>query len=136
MTVGKDIMSGVAGGVGGVPGGAPEAGKPLGTAKTSSVERFNDLMDAGQKGETAPVDAENTPDAVSVTDRIMQGVNDVNVKLDKSQAEVARVFQKEDATQMDLIKANFAMLESSTLISAASKVTEKITQGVKTLQQG
>lgn len=136
MTIGKDLMPGVAGGVGGVPGGAPEAGKPFGAAKANSVERFNELMDAGQKAEPASVDGENAPNAVSVTDRIMQGVNDVNAKLDKSQAEMARVIEKEDVTQIDLIKANFAMLESSTLISAASKVTEKITQGVKTLQQG
>lgn len=134
-SIGKMGMGGVGGAV---PGGAPGAKDTPGVPSGESVDRLNDLLNTTQQPQQ-PAEAGAVADpqaAEAAPDRLRDAVNSINQRLDQAQSDTLAVFQKEDVTQMDLIKANFAMLESSTIISAASKVTEKITQGVKNLQQG
>lgn len=89
---------------------------------------------AGQVGAAQPPAAPGAP--LSMGDRILRGMSAVGDKIQAGRAEAAGVLGKENVTQADLMRANFSMLESSTLVSAVSKTTEKITQGIKTLQQG
>ncbi len=141
-----DITKAGIGGVGGMaPGGLPGAEGAKGSPGAGSVERLNDLLNAAQQQQPQPpadpaqvagAQPAETPGAESVTGRVLDNMNSINQRLDRTQADILAVFDKPDATQMDLIKANFALLESGTIVSAASKVAEKVTQGVKNLQQG
>lgn len=129
--------------------GAPKPGGPA--PEANDVERFQEAMsrhaEAGAGGGAAqppPADAaqmqpqppaQETGEA-SLGDRILRGFGAVSQKINAGQGEAVNVLGKENVTQADLLRANFSMLESNTLVTAIGKTTEKVTQGVKTLQQG
>jgi len=69
-------------------------------------------------------------------DRILAGLSGASQKIQEGRATAVQALGAENVSQADLLKANFALIESSTLVSAVSKTAEKITQGLKTLQQG
>lgn len=121
---------------------APAVGKPAGDPSPGDVERFQALRGVGPDA-TPPARPEAPGDAVSppagpesMGDRILRGMSSVGDKIEAGRARALEVVESGEATQADLLRANFALLESTTLVSAVSKTTEKITQGVKTLQQG
>lgn len=86
------------------------------------------------QAQAAADSAQAAPEAVG--DRILQGISSVSDKIQAGRQEAADVLAKPDVSQADLLRAQFALLESTTMVSAVGKTTEKITQGLKTLQQG
>ena len=114
-------------------------------AATDDVARFQDVMQSRENpvaaSSSSPVNAapplvpagETQP---ALGDRILSGMSAASEHVQAGRAEAAALLGKSDATQADLLRANFAMMESSTMVSAIAKTTEKITQGIKTLQQG
>lgn len=120
-----------------------QVGKDTGTPSPtdgSDVARFQEAMnqpDPVAAGTPLP----ETPDVPSsepqdVADRILRGMSSASETIQAKRGEAAEIMTKENATQADLLRANFSMIEASTMVSAISKTTEKITQSVKTLQQG
>lgn len=75
-------------------------------------------------------------EAMSVGDRILQGMSSVSDQVQAGRAQAVEALGGENVSQADLLKAQFSMLESNAIVSAVSKTTEKITSGIKTLQQG
>lgn len=73
---------------------------------------------------------------LSVGDRILQGMSSVSDQVQAGRTQAVEALGKENVSQADLLKAQFSMLESNAIVSAVSKTTEKITSGIKTLQQG
>ena len=108
----------------------------------NDVEKFQAAMDrpgmekAGNPPPAAAVQPTTTAEPASMGDRILRGISSAGEKIQAGRAEAISVLGKENLSQADLLRANFSLMESSTLVSAVSKTTEKITQGVKTLQQG
>ncbi|MCC8189013.1 MAG: hypothetical protein LIP77_00020, partial [Planctomycetes bacterium] len=91
-------------------------------------------VDAGSQAAVPPATTEAP--AAALGDRILQGMNAASASVQAGRSEAVDLLGRENITQADLLRANFAMLESSNLVSAIAKTTEKITQSVKTLQQG
>lgn len=138
------------GGPQGLGGGAPGPGP---VDKAGDVGRLEDAMEALKNkppsGEAQPADeaaragaeagaagpglAQNPP---SVGDRIIKGITSVSDQIQAGRTQAAEALGKNTVTQADLLRAQAAMMESSTLVSAVGKTVEKITQGVKNLQQG
>jgi hypothetical protein len=71
-----------------------------------------------------------------MADRILQGMTGVADKIQEGRAEGMSVIGREDVSQADLLRAQFAMNESSTLLTAASKTVQSIKDSIKQLQQG
>jgi hypothetical protein len=118
-----------AGAGGGIPADAGE----------SDVARFHEAMNPAAMRDAAPPSAAEAFSASrpqGVGDRIIHGMQSVSESVQAGRKEAAGIMMKENVTQADLLRANFAMMESSALVSGISKTTEKITQGLKTLQQG
>ena len=117
----------------------PEAearGRDPGAPPEGDVERLNAALDPG-KGRLPPVTpAAGGAEAQSMGDRIIQGISSAGREIQAGRGEALSVLGKKDVSQADLLKANFALMESSVRVSMASKTVEKITQGIKTLQQG
>ncbi|MDR3211639.1 MAG: hypothetical protein LBU79_06970 [Planctomycetota bacterium] len=121
---------------------AGAASKTPDAAGSGEVERFQ----AAMRPPEAQLATNQPPAAVppvaapgsdlSVGDRIIQGISRVSDKIQTDRAAALETIGKNDLTQADLLKANFSMMESSNLVSLTSKVGEKISQGLKTLQQG
>ncbi len=121
------------------PANAAPAGSRPAAPGAGDVERFQAAYENGAAARDAAGTAPAAPMAVegaSVGDRILGGIARVSDKIGADRAEVANVLERDDAGQADLLRAQFRMIESSTLISAVGKTAEKINQGVKTLQQG
>lgn len=129
-----------------IPGGAePAAPAAPAKADASDVERFRSAL-ASEGNAAQPPPTENvqagseTPAAKaagqSMGERILDGMNSLGDKIQAGRAEAASVIAKPEATHSDLLRANMALMETGTIVTAASKTTEKITQGIKTLQQG
>lgn len=91
---------------------------------------------AGPNADVTPASPGVSAGTLSMGDRIINGMSSISEKVQLARNDAAAVLDNPDPTQADLLRANFAMMESSTLVTAVSKTTEKITQGVKTLQQG
>ncbi|MDR3077300.1 MAG: EscI/YscI/HrpB family type III secretion system inner rod protein [Planctomycetota bacterium] len=107
----------------------------------NDVEKFQAAMDRPGMEKAGPplpaaVQPTTTAEPASMGDRILRGISSAGEKIQAGRAEAISVLGKENLSQADLLRANFSLMESSTLVSAVSKTTEKITQGVKTLQQG
>lgn len=114
---------------------------PGAPADLNDVERMQALMQpppVAAAGNPAPDPIRNAAGAgaPSLGDRILQGMSSAGEAIQAGRNEAMEVLGKKDVTQTELLKANFAMLESSTSATLVSKTTEKLTQGVKTLQQG
>lgn len=103
-----------------------QTGLPADGIAPNDAERF----DAAMRQPPPTGQAEN------VGDRVMDELGALSDRIQAGRQQAVDTMTRDNVTQADLIKAQFAMLESSTLISAASKVSEKITQAVKNLQQG
>jgi hypothetical protein len=140
-----DAVQKIGQGQGGVPSG------PSGTPDGNDVDRFKVALQGPQTdpaGTVAGVSGNPAPSAIGGTpptdgtspagmgDRILSGLSDASQKIQEGRTTAVETLGKENVTQADLIQAQFAMMESSTLVSAVSKTAEKITQGLKTLQQG
>jgi hypothetical protein len=105
------------------------------------IVRFQKAMHQAEGGDDAvpqPPAADAYPDSRprGVGDRILDDMRSASESIRAARMEAADILMKEDVTQADLLRANFSMLESSALASGIAKTTEKITQGLKTLQQG
>lgn len=117
-------------------------GGPLGAPAVNDVERFEAALAATSgnemrmemNGGPAPIAAPIT--AQTVGDRILGGISSISETVQAGRAEVVQALDKKELSQVDLLKAQFAMMESSNLVSAVSKTAEKLTSAVKTLQQG
>lgn len=125
------------------PGGSPSGPAPA-DVDANDAERFQAAM---AKSDVPPPTTPEQPAAAmenqaravgeaSMGDRILDGMSSLSDKIQAGRAEAAAVLEKPEMTHTDLLKANMALLETGTLVTAASKTTEKITQGIKTLQQG
>lgn len=112
-----------------------------------AVERFQRVMAGGDSAPAAPtavsgvapegrIGAEKLAQPESVGDRIIQGMSSLSEKVRTNQETVMATLDLQSASQADLLKAQFAMLQTANTIAAVSKVAEKTTQGIKTLQQG
>ncbi len=115
----------------------------------ADVQRFQDALNAGAPNPAPDASAagapSNAPDGVaapraapteSMADRILRGISSADQKVAGARAEAAAALDQDNVSQADLLRANFAMMESSTFITAVSKSTEKLTSAAKTLQQG
>lgn len=112
----------------------------------NDVERFQAAMNGPVGGTPQAANVPSSPDAaltatpppeeMGLGDRILRGLGAVSDKVKADQMEGVAALGKKDLTQADLLRANFAILESSTIVSAVGKTAEKINQGIKTLQQG
>ena len=91
------------------------------------VEKFRDAMENA---------AGRVQDASRIGERALGGLANISDQIQAGRMEAMQTLGKKDVTQADLLKAQFSLLESSTLVSAIGKTTEKLAQGVKTLQQG
>lgn len=156
FTIGAQIP-GLAGGAGvGAPGGTPAGPKPA-EAGASEVERFQAAYNpqesaaevaAPPEAVSDPAGAEQASSAIqeqaaskanvpaSVGDRILQGLGAVSDRVQVDRAQAIETLQNKDATQADLLRASFGMLESANIITGVTKTAEKVNQGIKTLQQG
>jgi hypothetical protein len=109
-------------------------------AGESDVARFQAAMDSPAQRDVFPpgpaAEGMSSSRTQGVGDRILQGVRSVSETVQAGRKEAVGIMMKQDVTQADLLRANFSMIESSALVSGISKTTEKITQGLKTLQQG
>ena len=124
--------------------GQEQAATPSG----SDLQRFQAALGGGSNPipaeGTAPANAAGGAAAATVPppsgggmgDRILQGMSQISQKIQSGRETAVQALGNENVTQADLLRANFAMIESSTAISAVSKTTEKIVQSLKTLQQG
>lgn len=135
-----------------IPGNLSQPGglEPSAAPKGSDVAKLEEAMEAAANRLAPPPDATvqaevpaaaaaetaPPPGPLSVGDRILGGITSLSDQVQAGRAEAVEVLGKQNVTQADLLKANFAMIESSTLVTAASKTAEKITQGIKNLQQG
>lgn len=120
---------------------AGDAGNTPAQADEADVAGFQKAMEASGPGEAAPAAEPESPDVSAsaprdVADRILDGMSSASESIQAKRNEAVEVMTKENVTQADLLRANFSMIESSAMVSAISKTTEKITQSVKTLQQG
>jgi len=128
---------------------AQKIGQEQGAAPNGSdVQRFQAALEGGSNpapaGGAAPVDTAGgaaatpsvPPSSGGMGDRILQGMSEISQKIQSGREVAVQALGSENVTQADLLRANFGMIESNTLVSAVSKTTEKITQGLKTLQQG
>jgi hypothetical protein len=110
------------------------------SAGESDVARFHAVLDQSPLRDAVPPEpvVEGVPASPlqGAGDRVLQGMRSVSEAVQAGRKEVADIMMKESVTQADLLRANFSMMESSALVSGISKTTEKITQGLKTLQQG
>lgn len=125
-------------------------GVPLGAPAVNDVERFEAALAATSgnemrmemNGGPAPIAEPITGSiaapitAQTVGDRILGGISSISETVQAGRAEVVQALDKKELSQVDLLKAQFAMMESSNLVSAVSKTAEKLTSAVKTLQQG
>lgn len=129
-----------------LPAGGVEKGVQS-SPGTTDVERLQAAMrqpepepaEAVQNTEQAGIKAASEKPASgegSLGDRILDGMSSLSDKIQAGRAEAAAVIEKPEVSHNDLLKVNMALLETGTIVSAASKTVEKITQGVKTLQQG
>ncbi len=102
---------------------------PHETPGATDVERFDAAM-------------QNEPPGMADTaqlqpgERVAQEIGALGDRIQASRAEVASLAAKPEVSQADLFKASFKMMETSALVSAVSKTSEKITSAIKTLQQG
>ena len=123
-------------------------GQEQGAAPSGSdLQRFQAALEGGANpapaGGTASANAaggaappSGLPPPGGMGDRILQGMSQISQKIQAGRETAVQALGNENVTQADLLRANFAMIESSTAISAVSKTTEKIVQSLKTLQQG
>ena len=135
-----------AGGPGAIQPGSPGQGGPTGMPSApgeSDMQRFQAAMEGPQ--DSAAVEGAATvagtethalPPSGGMGDRILQGMTQIGQQIQGNREMAAQAIGNPDVTQADLLRVNFAMIESSTLVSAVSKTAEKINQGLKTLQQG
>lgn len=124
---------------------APKNIQP-GSAATNDVDRFQAALNTANPEAVAPAGVTPPPNITptvtppptipTLGDQILRGMSAASQQVGESREQVARVVGHDNVSQADLLRANFALLESSAIVSAASKTTEKITQGLKTLQQG
>ncbi|MDR1519818.1 MAG: hypothetical protein LBU23_06695 [Planctomycetota bacterium] len=103
------------------------AGKPALAPAGDDVAKFGAAMNQPPVRETA------TP---GLGDQLVEGLGNISDRIQFGRREAMDVFGKDNLSQMDLLKAQFAMNEAGNLTSLAGKVSEKITQAVKQLQQG
>ena len=124
---------------------AGDAAGRIADAGVNDVARFQEAMcppenlaEAKPGNEPPPAVATEQTDqpAPALGDRILNGMASASEHIQASRAEAVSILGKTDVTQVDLLRANFAMMESGNMVSAIAKTTEKITQGIKTLQQG
>jgi hypothetical protein len=101
-----------------------DAMRPDGGSQTPGADR------AAQTGGVAPAQP------TSVGDRILQGRGALSDSVKADRTAALDAMSGKSVNQADLLKAQFAMMESSNLVSAVSKSTEKLTSAIKTLQQG
>ena len=129
-------------GQGGTPGG------PAGAPGSEDVQRFQDALkgqaadgtigvqSAGGPHGAAAAPAVDGTASMGMGDRILQGLSGASQKVQSGREVAMQALGGDNVSQADLLRANFAMIESSTLVTAVSKTTEKIVQGLKNLQQG
>lgn len=104
------------------------------------LARFQNSMAEGKQPEAA--NAQPQPEAKpaiepeGVGDRIIKGMTSLSDQVRQGREQTMRVIDLPTSSQADLLKAQFAMLQTANTIAAVSKVAEKTTQGIKTLQQG
>ncbi|MDR1534537.1 MAG: EscI/YscI/HrpB family type III secretion system inner rod protein [Planctomycetota bacterium] len=104
------------------------AGKDRLTPPEGDVERFQGAM--------ADLAAKRTGESESLARGAMDGLAKISGQIQTGRTQAIQTLCKSEISQADLLRAQFSLMESSTLVSAVSKTTEKITQGLKTLQQG
>jgi hypothetical protein len=137
----------------GIGGQANPLGASQQTPGASDVERFKEAMQhnmdaqppqdaqagASQVGHAdAHVDPASaaSPSALGMGDRILQGMRGISEKVQAGREAGMSVMGQENVSQADLLRAQFSLNESSTLLTVTSKTVEKVSQGIKQLQQG
>jgi hypothetical protein len=113
-----------AGGLDGIGGAGQAAKPPVPEVSGNDAERFNAAMNS----EAQPVD--------SVANQSLKSLADLSADVQADRSKAMDVLGKPGVSQAELIGAQFALMESANTIAAVSKVAEKITSAVKTLQQG